>query len=293
MKVLDLFSGIGGFALAARWAGMETIQFVEKDEFCQKVLMKNFPNVPIHDDIKTFDFYKDVDVLTGGFPCQPFSVAGKKKGLLDDRYLWPDMFRLIRQCKPRFIVAENVPGIVPMLDPILEDLETEGYQWRAYLIPASAIGAPHKRERLWIIAYRDSERCDSGANIGEKRPLQNDWQRYVEAIHTEWPQFVPESWAAFKAQDWLGFATDSDSDHSNQRAKDNATCAERPQWKDVTSEIITCDPKFNWQKDQPPIPGVDDGLPNGVDRNKALGNAIVPQIAYVFLRAIRSTWNMS
>src|SRR5258708_22911114 len=156
MKLLDLFSGIGGFSLAAKWAGIETIQFVEKDDFCQKILMKNFPGVPIHDDIKTFNFYSDVDILTGGFPCQPFSIAGKKKGALDERYLWPEMFRIIKQCKPKFIIAENVPGIIPDLDPVLEDLEGEGYQWATYLIPASFIGAPHKRERLWIVANSNS-----------------------------------------------------------------------------------------------------------------------------------------
>lgn len=293
MKLLDLFSGIGGFSLAARWAGIETIQFVEKDPFCQKVLMKNFPNVLIHDDIKTFNFYRDVDVLTGGFPCQPFSVAGKKKGLSDERYLWPDMLRVIRQCKPRFIIAENVPGIIPMLDPILEDLEREGYSWQAYLIPASFVGAPHKRERLWIIANRNSERCNERSNIGEKRPIQDDLNRHIQAIQSDWPQFKPESWQAFNAQDWLGFAANTNSPMCNQGTKNNVTCTKRPQRSDFTATIIPHDTIFGWQKDQPPIPGVDDGLPNGVDRNKSLGNAIVPQIAYIFLRAIRSTWNAS
>src|ERR1043166_5742013 len=194
MKLLDLFSGIGGFSLAARWANIDTIQFVEKDEFCRKVLMKNFPNVPIHDDIRTFNFHQDVEILTGGFPCQPFSLAGKRKGFSDDRYLWPAMFRVIKQCRPRFIIAENVPGIIPMLDPILEDLENEGYTWQAYLIPASAIHAPHKRERLWIIAYSNSVRCNERLGNTKERPLQADWERYIKTLQTEWKKFQPQSW---------------------------------------------------------------------------------------------------
>lgn len=286
MKLLDLFSGIGGFSLAARWANIETIQFVEKDEFCQKVLMKNFPNVPIHDDIKTFNFYKDVDVLTGGFPCQPFSVAGKKKGFSDERYLWPDMLRIIRQCKPRYIVAENVPGIIPMLDPILEDLEKEGYQWTAYLIPASHIGAPHKRERLWIVANRNSERCDERFDNRKERYIQFDWQWHLQKIQSEWPQFKPESWTTFNAQNWLEFTSYTNDVECNKGTTNNESQSERPERSQFTAETLTYHSAFNWKKDQPPIPGVDDGLPNGVDRNKSLGNAIVPQIAYIFLRLI-------
>lgn len=224
MNHLDLFSGIGGFALAARWANIETIQFVEKDKFCQKVLMKNFPNVPIHDDIKTFDFYKDVDVLTGGFPCQPFSVAGKKKGLSDERYLWPEMLRVIRQCKPKFIIAENVPGIIPHLDLILEDLEGEGYAWQAFLIPASAIGAPHKRERLWIIAHRNSFGSDNGVDNWQTGRLQENEKCYMAKIQQEWSQFVPDTWEALVARDWFQYnrkfcRTDDGLPHRMDRIK--------------------------------------------------------------------------
>lgn len=123
MRHLDLFSGIGGFALAARWMGWETVQFVELDKFCQRVLEKNFPGVPIHGDIKTFDgtrFRGAVDIVTGGFPCQPFSTAGKRKGKADDRYLWPEMLRVIGEARPTFVVGENVAGIISMgLDQVL------------------------------------------------------------------------------------------------------------------------------------------------------------------------------
>lgn len=242
MQLLDLFSGIGGFSLAARWAGIETIQFVEKDKFCQKVLMKNFPNVPIHDDIRTFNFHQDVEILTGGFPCQPFSIAGKKKGILDDRYLWPEMLRVIRQCKPTYIIAENVAGLVSMLDTILEDLEKEKYTCQSYLIPASLIGAPHKRERLWIVAYRNRERCHSGGNYWEMRQIFDNLEWHIQEIQSEWPQFIRQSWQVMSANEWL---------------QANAGFMR-----------------------------INDGLPNRVDRIKALGNSIVPQMAYAFLKAI-------
>lgn len=284
MKLLDLFSGIGGFSLAARWANIETIQFVEKDKFCQKVLMKNFPNIPIHDDIKTFHFMDKVDLLTAGFPCQPFSVAGKKKGIKDDRYLWPEVRRIIGESKPNWIMLENVSGIIPYLDPILEDLERENYIWQAFLIPASSIGAPHKRERLWIVANSDSKRRNDRPDNRKERSVQDNWQRHVKTLQSEWPQFVPESWKTFNAQDWL---TNPNSITSEQANK--GTITEQDKWNarlGYSRQDRSNSSKFNWQEDQPPIPGMDDGLPYGLDRNKALGNAIVPQIAYVFLKAI-------
>jgi DNA (cytosine-5)-methyltransferase 1 len=286
MNHLDLFSGIGGFALAARWSGIVTIQFVEKDEFCIKVLQKNFPNVPIYHDIKKFNFQKEVDILTGGFPCQPFSVAGKRKGFSDDRYLWPEMLRIIKQCKPRYIIAENVPGIIPMLDPILEDLEKEDYTWQAYLISASSFDAPHKRERLWIIANRNSIGCNSRIDSRQERQLQDDIERHVKTIQSEWTQFKPFSWASFNAQKWLGFTSDSNSEQCSKGATHKDAFAERSEWTRSPSTARENCSIFNWQENEPPIPRVDDGLPNCVDRNKSLGNAIVPQIAYIFMTAI-------
>jgi len=286
MKHLDLFSGIGGFALAARWAQIETIAFCEKDEFCRKVLFKHWPDIIIYDDIKKMDFTAQVDLLTAGFPCQPFSVAGKKKGFSDDRYLWPDTLRIIKQSKPNWVILENVPGIVPCLDPILEDLERENYDWRAYLIPASAIGAPHKRERLWVIANSHSERCYNRSDYREKRSFQDDWQWHFETVQSEWTQFIPQSWKAFNAQDWIISNSHSiTSEQTNTR-----TIAEQKEWETRTGysgQYRGASFQFNWEKDQPPIPGVDDGIPHGLDRNKSLGNAIVPQIAYIFMNIIK------
>jgi DNA (cytosine-5)-methyltransferase 1 len=153
---LDLFSGIGGFALAAQWAGFRTIAFVERESFCQKILAQHWPNVPIYSDICQFGGrpYAGVDLLTGGFPCQPFSVAGEQRGKADDRYLWPEMLRVIQTVKPRWVIGENVAGLDGLaLDDCISDLESLGYEVAPpFEIPACGIGAYHERNRLWIIA---------------------------------------------------------------------------------------------------------------------------------------------
>lgn len=190
MRVLDLFAGIGGFSLAAHRMGWETIAFVEWDDFCQKVLKKNFPNVPVYGDIKEFDgtqYNGTVDLVCGGFPCQPFSTAGRRKGKNDDRYLWKEMRRVIREVQPAWVVGENVAGIISMddgrvLEEILSDLEGEGYAVQPVIIPAAALGAPHRRDRIWIIANscNSSNRGNagklSGANgqsrIQERKAIQ-------------------------------------------------------------------------------------------------------------------------
>ncbi len=158
MNHLDLFSGIGGFSLAARWTwgkDHNVIAFVEQDKYCQKVLNKHWPDVPIIDDIRnyTHDRTQTVDLLTGGFPCQPFSVAGKRKGKEDDRFLWHEMLRIIKESMPTWIIGENVSGIVNMeLDTCITELESEGYETQTFIIPACALQAPHRRDRVWIIA---------------------------------------------------------------------------------------------------------------------------------------------
>ena len=160
LKVLDLFSGVGGFSLGLHSTGIfETIKFVEKDIFCKKVLIKNFPNIPIEEDIKNVKGQEfEADVITGGFPCQPMSVAGKQKGTNDDRYLWPEMFRLIKEIKPEFVIGENVQGIINIqqgmvLRQVLNDLEGEGFEVQCFLIPAAGIGAWHQRYRVWIVGH--------------------------------------------------------------------------------------------------------------------------------------------
>lgn len=236
MKHLDLFSGIGGFALAAQWAGIETVAFCEIDDFACKVLNKNFPDVPVHRDIRELDgsLYAGIDLITGGYPCQPFSEAGKRKGAEDDRHLWPEMLRVVKQARPAFIIAENVVGHITLgLDNVLNDLEREGYAARPLIIPACAVDSPHRRDRVWILAYAEGERCNNGDDRTNKRT-------------TDRKKYAPSD--ACGAFSWL----------------------ETGQW--------ACEPA---------VPRVVNGLPDRLDRNKALGNAIVPQVAYEILRCIR------
>ena len=162
MTHASLFSGIGGFDLAAEWAGWTNAFNCEIDPFCRKVLKYHFPDAEQYGDIRTTDFtiWRDrIDVLTGGFPCQPFSLAGKRKGTEDDRYLWPEMLRVIRTVRPRWVVGENVYGIVNwsegmVLDTVCSDLEAAGYEVQPYIISACGVGAPHRRDRCWFVAHR-------------------------------------------------------------------------------------------------------------------------------------------
>jgi DNA (cytosine-5)-methyltransferase 1 len=184
LKLLDLFSGIGGFSLGLESTGFfETIGFVEKDKFCQKVLKKHWSNINIEEDIRNVKGEKyAAEIITGGFPCQPFSVAGKRKSTADDRYLWDEMLRVIRETKPRWVIGENVEGIVNInegmvLRQVLNDLENEGFKSQCIIIPASGIGAWHQRKRIWIVANSNSNRHVSqirGVNGEEKGiPVQD------------------------------------------------------------------------------------------------------------------------
>lgn len=161
-KHIDLFSGIGGFALGARAADkrFRTVQFVEWSKDPQKILRKNFPETPIHADICNFSPKVKAKIVTGGFPCQPFSLAAAglehgRKGKEDERYLWGEMLRVVKECNADWVVGENVPGIIDLaLDEVLSDLENSGYEARTFNIPAAAVGAHHRRHRVWIVARR-------------------------------------------------------------------------------------------------------------------------------------------
>ena len=163
MNHLDLFSGIGGFSLALEKVGFKTIAFCENDPYCRLLLQKHWKGVTIHNDIKKLeakDIKEPIDILTGGFPCQPYSVAGKQKGTDDNRYLWPDMFRIIKEVKPTFVIAENVRGIINIQDgmvfeTVCSNLESEGFEVQAFVIPAAGVGAPHRRERVWIVGHSE------------------------------------------------------------------------------------------------------------------------------------------
>lgn len=171
MRVLDLFSGIGGFSLGLERAGMTTVAFCEIDPFCQKVLKKHWLDIPIHDDITKLDgkqYAGTVDVVCGGFPCQPFSDAGHRLGKEDDRHLWPEMLRIIKECQPAWVIGENVNGFIRMaLDSVCADLEGAGYKVQPVVIPACAVGAPHRRDRVWIIANAEKKQGIYRPNLRE------------------------------------------------------------------------------------------------------------------------------
>lgn len=198
----SLFTGIGGFDLAAEWMGWTNSFQCEIDPFCQKVLAKNFPDADRHTDIKQFDarrYRGTVDVLSGGFPCQPASYAGKRKGQADDRWLWPDTMRVIDEVQPPWFVGENVAGLITLgLDTVLFDLEAAGYDVETFLLPACGVGAPHQRERLWIVAH--------SAGAGFEKRLQTGFGGIPEAIAA--PQ-KPEPARVLAAQGWAQFPTES------------------------------------------------------------------------------------
>ena len=170
MKILDLFSGIGGFSLGLERAGFKTIAFCEMDKYCKLVLQKHWKGVKMYNDVREItkarfetDGIELPEIITRGFPCQPFSVAGKQKGTSDDRHLWPEMFRIIKEFKPRWVIGENVKGITNIQDGLVfetvcTNLEGEGYEVRAFNIPAAGVGAPHRRERIWIVAHSNDTR---------------------------------------------------------------------------------------------------------------------------------------
>lgn len=198
MNHASLFSGLGGFDLAATWCGWHNLFSCEIDPFCRKILAHYWPDATHYTDICTTDFrpwHGRIDVLTGGFPCQPFSTAGKRKGTEDDRYLWPQMLRAIREVAPRYVVGENVPGLLSQQDGMVfrgvcADLEAEGYQVAVLNIPAAGIGAPHQRERLWFVAYasgarpqRSQQRKTSSAATWSPRPTAKRFadEHWIEA----------------------------------------------------------------------------------------------------------------
>jgi DNA (cytosine-5)-methyltransferase 1 len=175
IKVLDLFSGIGGFSLGLERAGMETVAFCENDKFCQKVLAKHWPDIPTHENIEDLDgqqYRGTVELVCGGFPCQPYSIASRGRlGAGDDRALWPEMLRVIQEVEPVWVICENVPGIINMeLDNVLSDLESEGYSCQSFIIPACAVDAPHRRDRVWVVAHSISKGLERLAgNVAEKQ----------------------------------------------------------------------------------------------------------------------------
>ena len=166
LRILDLFSGIGGFSYAAEKlvGGFKTVAFCEQDEFAQMVLKKHWKDIPIYEDVRTIDATRlgTIDIVCGGFPCQAVSQAGLQKGEEDERWLWDEMFRVVQDCKPKYVIGENVRGLISiregfLFEKVQSDLESEGYEVQSFVIPAAAVGAWHLRERVWILARRTSD----------------------------------------------------------------------------------------------------------------------------------------
>lgn len=320
-KLLDLFSGIGGFSLGAERNGIETIGFVEKDEFCQKVLKKHWSDVPIIDDIRKVNGkdFGSATIISGGFPCQPFSVAGKREGTDDDRYLWDEMLRVISSCKPTWVIGENVEGLINIQDGMVlrqvqDDLEREGFQVQCLVIPASGIGAWHQRNRVWIIAhseYNGSYRQKGDATIKssnqqkDRLSIRDDknvsnsnsgelhgcisTSRICRTKHHRMDSNKKrngnEVWSETERCSSQNTERENVSDSNEQRTQIQT------QGQKSSIKVPGSTEQKSWWQTQSELCGV----PNGVsyelhsdrtDRIKALGNSIVPQIAEQIFRSI-------
>ena len=248
--------------MAARWTGfIQTVGFCEIEPFAKKILKKHFPKVPIKGDIRFLrneGQYGTVDLITGGFPCQPFSIAGNKKGKKDHRDLWPEMFRIIQEFNPTWIVCENVANFVSMaFQRTKTDLESEGYEVQPLIIPACALGAPHRRDRVWILAHT-------------RRKL---WEGAIEQAE-------------------MGKEIDGGPTDQSERSSEMAA---NPHFKDVEGqrkESIGAKKKLmfsqrgRWES-EPDVGRVANGIPHRVDRLRGLGNSIVPQVAYQILKELK------
>lgn len=331
---LGLFEGIGGFSLAARWAGWKTLAWCEWNEFGQKVLKHHFPEAEGFGDITKTDFTKyagKIDILTGGFPCQPYSAAGKRLGKDDERHLWPEMLRAIREVSPSWVVGENVRGLTNwngglVFDEVQADLEAEGYEVLPFLLPACGVGAPHRRDRIWFVAYSSGSGTGSSSRgFNESRELLQKTERKE---NKQFDKSFSESWNVTKSssigcnngsdnrqerhvQGNEGIASESESERQGRECgigEASSTAANSDSRRQSSEEHGQAEPgraskevfSNYWENfpTQSPICGGNDGLPTKLDgitfpkwRNesiKAYGNAIVPQVAYEIFKAINA-----
>ena len=272
MKALELFAGIGGIALAEHMAGIEVVGLCEFAEFPQRVLRKNFPDVPIFADVKKLNASElekegvnpgTIDIISGGFPCQPFSVAGRRKGTADDRDLWPEMFRVIKEVRPTWIVGENVANFANMeLDRTLFDLESGGYEAQSFIIPACAVAAPHQRLRTFVVAHANGHR-----QLQSQRIVQ-DVRRRVGNSSAVLVNTGSQRWQAR---------------HNNEHR--DVTQRESQRQLSPTNGTPAV-----WQP-EPQLGRVADGISCRMDRLTGLGNAVVPQQILPIFQAIVSIEN--
>lgn len=284
MKHGSLFSGIGGFDLAAEWMGWENVFHCEIAEFPRKILKYHFPKSICYEDIKKTDFTKhrgEIDIISGGFPCQPYSNAGKRKGKEDDRHLWPEMLRVIREVQPRFVVGENVSGLLTwnngmVFHEIIADLENEGYETQAFVIPACATNAPHRRDRIFFVANSNGtkQRNDIGENIRQEG----------------------EIWRGKEGDVFGELRGDGNvADTETKRLEGLRGIQER------YTKFHRRQTENNWENfpTQSPVCGGDDGISTQLDgitfskwRNESIkgyGNAVVPQVVYQIFKAIEQS----
>jgi len=267
LRVLDLFSGIGGFSLGLeRTGGYKTIAFCEYEKFPRSILKKHWPDVPCFPDVRTLkgsDIDGPIDVICGGYPCQPFSTAGQRRGKEDDRHLWPEFSRLVDELRPTWIIGENVAGHISMgLDDVLSDLEGQGYAARTFVIPACALNAPHRRDRVWIIANANRSRRGEGHEKMARRPS--------------------------KQRDGSDIQPEQTYTHAQSLGPQRGTEKPFPRVCDIQSKLVRSGEVLAIKRNacEPEILGICDGFPGRLDRVKALGNAVVPQIPQMIGNAI-------
>ena len=303
MKVGSMFSGIGGIEIGFEKAGFKTGWFIERELYAQEILRKQFPGIPIYEDVTEIDFktIPEVDIITGGFPCQDISNAGKRVGIEGSRSsLWKYMLEAISTIRPKFAFIENVSALLSRgLSVVLCDLASIGYDAEWYCVPASAVGAPHQRDRIFILAYSNSYGFNTSGH-GEaqgKNSLSEEWEtspdgERIKRIHETW-----ESCSAMENSDGNGSAEWNRQDvnrgeesqeypgHSISASPEVAdSCCQRLQRKDKEAGPSTGQ---GWWAAEPGLDRVANGVPNRVDRIKCLGNAVVPQVAEVFAQAIK------
>lgn len=292
LKALDLCAGIGGFSLGFERAGIETVAFCEIDKFCQKVLRKHWSEVPIYEDIRTLKGADvgPVDIISAGYPCQPFSLAGKRHGEKDDRHLWPEVLRLLHEIRPTWFIGENVAGHISMgLDQVLSDLESEDYACQTFVIPACAVDAPHRRDRVWIVAHSK-----------QSGPQRRAWERMPR---TRWTSIKPAGRGEALANTESERCGETGQLRHNEPKKRIASGGEdvadpesirgdvirEAQETGQRCEAGRCSGKLIAWPTEPDVGRVAHGIPRRVDRLRSLGNAVVPQIPELIGRAIMET----
>ncbi len=310
MKHLSLFSGIGGIDLAAEWAGFESVAMVERDKYCQKVLAKNFPNAKIYDDVTKFNGYEyrnKIDLISGGFPCQPFSCIGGRKGASDERALFPEILRILRETNARWFLGENVPGLLTIdggqyFGQILNDLAEIGYGAGWIMYGAKDVGAVHRRNRVFIVAYSKNLFCNGSSYQSSVSPLSEirdgDCSRVIGYSESKSglqanTSAIPKRGGRDSRQDsccrhWQPIAADSNgSGCEKQRERVSTETEHKTSERCCYQHILGGDWK---QWGISPTIGIEsrvrrgnDGVPNRVDRLKSLGNAVVPQQVYPIL----------